>query len=706
MIKYHSIKFKNFLSYGNSITEFDFETGVTRLSGKTGEGKSTVVEALYYNLFGKPYRNINLSQLINNINKKEMETYLHFSTSDGTEYWIDRGIKPNFFRVYKNTHDENGIIPLDSKTKTYQEMLEEDILKFNSNIFNQNTYKSLTKDSAFLKLPAKDKRAIVDEILDSKVYFQMNAIAKIKIDNLTKEIASLEKEIKHHEVLIEQEQNNIDNLEKIKAQQEQLSKTRIDEINKQIKKLEEDIQTNIKAINKLDKYKTKKLSIEESIADKDSILTVMLNKRDDDLLNLNKESQKKQKDINSKYETVLQEKQKTANEDIDKCYKQKVSSQETVIKAEEAERESLTAKLNEVSSRISLIKNKVKFLKESCGDCPNISKMIETENVEELLETKHKLTEIIAKKKEEAVNKTSEYEEVFKERHKSIKDDLQNYTNKLKEEKEKLLEEVEVWYQNEVKRTQLEVNDKLVSIRAEIESLKPELNKCNEIIGMEVGLKTQIDSYKSMIDSLTKEIKTISENKIEIDYTNKDNYILQKEVLCKEYDTLSNDKKHYSYARTLLSDENIKAFVVKKYLPSINKLLNKNLQLFTDGIVMDFDEEFEPVFKARHKETYTYESHSEGQKRLINIAILFMMIEFCSIKYQNATSNILILDEVTVGLDVELQNDFYSVLKRMAKDTNKNIIVMQHGDISTENIDRLYKIEMVNGFSKLNLTEL
>jgi DNA repair exonuclease SbcCD ATPase subunit len=234
-----------------------------------------------------------------------------------------------------------------------------------------------------------------------------------------------------------------------------------------------------------------------------------------------------------------------------------------------------------------------------------------------------------------------------------------------------------------------------------LKTVQDQQDKLDEYVRMESVLNSQIANDLKTITNLSNQIVHWKVQVIEIDYSKIEQYHSQEESLRSRYNSIYNEKKHFLFARNMLSDEAIRAFIVKKYLPSINKLLNANIQRFVGNIVMDFDEEFEPVFKARHKEKYSYESHSEGQKKLINIAILFMFIDFCKMKYQYASTNLLILDEVTTGLDVELQDKFYETIKKIAISEKKCIVVIQHGDIASEHVDHNYKIELVSGFSKL-----
>lgn len=177
MINFKLIKWKNFLSYGNEFAEIDLsKSGMTLIVGENGSGKSTLLDALTFALFGKPFRNINKPQLINSINKKDCLVELEFS-SGLNNYKIKRGLKPSIFEVYCN--DE--LINQSAEMKDYQEILEKQILKLNLKSFCQVVVLGSASFVPFMQLPAAQRRAIVEDLLDLQVFSTMNILLKDKI---------------------------------------------------------------------------------------------------------------------------------------------------------------------------------------------------------------------------------------------------------------------------------------------------------------------------------------------------------------------------------------------------------------------------------------------------------------------------------------------------------------------------------------------
>jgi DNA repair exonuclease SbcCD ATPase subunit len=133
MITFTKIRWKNFISTGNTFTELDLiKTKSTLISGENGSGKTTFLDAIAFAVFGKPYRNINIPQLVNSINQKDCVVEVEF-TSSGSEYTVRRGLAPKLFEIFK----DGQLINQDSKSKDYQKMLEEQVLKMNYKTFCQ-----------------------------------------------------------------------------------------------------------------------------------------------------------------------------------------------------------------------------------------------------------------------------------------------------------------------------------------------------------------------------------------------------------------------------------------------------------------------------------------------------------------------------------------------------------------------------------------
>jgi len=176
-IFFGKIRWKNLLSTGNSFTELDLSVpGTTLIVGENGAGKSTVLDALTFALFGKPFRNINKPQLINSITNRDMLVELEFRIGKNS-YVISRGMKPNIFEVYCN----DVLLNQDAEMKDYQELLERKILKTNYKSFCQVVVLGSASFVPFMQLPAGQRRAIIEDLLDLQVFTVMNTLLKSQI---------------------------------------------------------------------------------------------------------------------------------------------------------------------------------------------------------------------------------------------------------------------------------------------------------------------------------------------------------------------------------------------------------------------------------------------------------------------------------------------------------------------------------------------
>ena len=184
IIHFHSVQFKNFLSTGNTFTKIDLNKSPTTLIvGANGAGKSTMLDALSFGLFGKPYRNINKPQLINTINSKDCVVEVEFSVGPNG-YKVIRGIKPNIFEIYKN----GQVINESSHAKEFQKMLEQNILKLNHKSFHQIVVLGSSSFIPFMQLTAAHRREVIEDLLDINIFSKMNTVLKDNIANLKDKI--------------------------------------------------------------------------------------------------------------------------------------------------------------------------------------------------------------------------------------------------------------------------------------------------------------------------------------------------------------------------------------------------------------------------------------------------------------------------------------------------------------------------------------
>lgn len=284
MIIFQKVRWKNFLSTGASFTEIDFQRSPnTLIIGHNGAGKSTILDALCFGLFGKPFRKINKPQLLNSINQQQCVVEIEFSIGK-KQYKVIRGIKPNTFEIYQN----GVLMNQDAASKDYQEILEKNILKLNYKSFTQVVILGSASFTPFMQLSPADRRLIIEDLLDIQIFSSMNNIVKEKMSGIkdqsqkTKyemdltaekikmqkdaidehrkhndgEIEKKRREIANSEVQITTTQNNIFLIQKhIDVLQKKIAdKISMETKSRKLLQLESKIETNIKKVEKEIKF--------------------------------------------------------------------------------------------------------------------------------------------------------------------------------------------------------------------------------------------------------------------------------------------------------------------------------------------------------------------------------------------------------------------------------------------------------------------
>ena len=236
MIIFKKVKWKNFLSTGNSWTEIDLcQTKNTLIVGQNGAGKSTLLDALSYGLFGKPHRNINKPQLVNTINNKDMIVVVDFEIGQA-KFKIVRGMKPQIFEIWKN-----GImINQDSKAIEYQKILEQNILKLNHKSFHQIVVLGSSSFIPFMQLQAQHRRSVIEDLLDINVFSKMNTLVKERLMVLKEQKKDLEYNIKLSTEKVEYQKKFINELKALNEQNRESKRVEIDGIQSEIKDLQND----------------------------------------------------------------------------------------------------------------------------------------------------------------------------------------------------------------------------------------------------------------------------------------------------------------------------------------------------------------------------------------------------------------------------------------------------------------------------------
>jgi len=569
MIIFHKIRWKNFLSTGQNFIEVDLKRNPTTLIvGENGSGKSTILDALTFSLFGKAFRNIVKSQIINSINDTGCLAEVEFSIGK-KHFLVRRGIRPNRFEI-----EVDGVmINQDSKARDYQEHLEKNILKLNYKSFTQIVILGSSSFVPFMQLKDKDRRVIIEDLLDIQIFSTMNLILKGKVSTLKGEQGQNEINLAKTENSLELQE---DYISKMKQNNKQL-------IENNQKKIEE-------SFGQIKEYNDKVKDVENNIIDlKDHMGDV--------------EKKKNKHDKLEKFQY-----------DIEKNFKK--------------------------------VEGEIEFYNKNT-DCPTCKQTIDDD---------HRECEIHAKEEK--------------------KEELKDAFKKIEEEIQTSLKQI-----NEVKETQEKISD-----------LQGDISKHN----------ASISAINQYIQKINEEIEELGEKGADVADASKK----LKKLRSDQKNLLTLKEQHstilsvFNTASVLLKDGGIKTMIIKKYLPIMNKLINKYLASMDFYVSFNLDENFSETIKSRFRDEFTYASFSEGEKMRIDLALLFTWRAIAKLKNSMST-NLLILDEVfDSSLDEDGTSDFLKILHSLG--IGSNVFVISHkGEVLYDKFKNMIKFEKYKNFSKI-----
>jgi DNA repair exonuclease SbcCD ATPase subunit len=351
MIIFNTIRWKNFLSTGNQFTEIKLDRSPnTLIVGENGGGKSTMLDALCFSLFGKPFRNINKPQLVNSINKKQLLVEVEFQ-SGRKSYKIVRGIKPNLFEIYV----DGDLINQDAAARDYQKYLEESILKLNYKSFTQIVILGSASFTPFMQLPSGTRREIIEDLLDIQIFTTMNVVLRDKMNELKDRLQDADSKL---EVLKQKASIQKEYVDTLEANREK----RVDEILERIEAGEGKISSLTNLANDV---AGQKVSIEEAQKNLGDLAT----------------KQKKLDSFKTKFSTQLRDLQKEVAfyEETDECptCQQGIAHdhKETIVSSRQE-------KIQELSSGMEKLQEEFTKLEELIAENEVLSEQISGLNAE------------------------------------------------------------------------------------------------------------------------------------------------------------------------------------------------------------------------------------------------------------------------------------------------------------------------------------
>ncbi len=570
MIKFKTLRYKNFLSSGNNFTEIQLDRNKSTLVvGQNGAGKSTMLDALSFALFGKAHRNINKTQLINSINNKGCLVEIEFSLS-GNEFKVSRGIKPNVFEIWKN----GTMLNQSSHSREYQKILEQNILKLNHKSFHQVVVLGSSSFIPFMQLPSHIRREVIEDLLDINVFSKMNIILKEKNVQLKDKLRQID--------------YNID-----------IVKTKIESQKKYIR----------------------------------------------DIAALTEENRKDYEFRIQASQNLVDELQ-NENSELSLGLDESVSEAEQGLKLLQDRKQSLLLRGQDRQSTIRDLEKRITFFEEneSCPVC------------DQAISDGHKHA-ILLSTQEDRDRRKAEIKQIGTEGF-ALESEIDQQAGLLSTLRDRV--------------------HKLTANSKEISKLQATISDYRSHIEKEIG--TDLTQARTDLQKFEDDRSNELEEKLK----------------------LSDDLNYNSVIIEMLKDTGIKTKIIKQYLPVMNKLVNQYLQILDFFVHFHLDESFQEVIRSRHRDEFTYDSFSEGEKQRIDLALLFTWRQVAKMK-NSVSTNLLLLDETfDSSLDHDGVENLLKILYTLGEDTN--VFVISHkGDILDGKFDSKIEFTKEKNFSQMKI---
>lgn len=368
MIVFKTIRYKNILSSGNTFTEISLnQYATTLIVGSNGAGKSTILDALCFGLYNKPFRKINKAQLINTVNGKGTLVEIEFSIGK-KEYLVRRGIKPNIFEI----HVDGKLVDQNADAKEYQEYFETQILKLNHKSFSQIVVLGSASFVPFMQLTAANRREIVEDLLDIQIFSVMNSILKDKVSvnktsilSVDHSISSVADKIEIYKKHVESLKQNNDELIKQKEDRIQTIEQKIAEHNKSIADSEQeqnDLADSIADEPKVTAKLNKLIDFQRVLSTKKSKII-----KDNEFFDDNNDCPVCRQGINHDHKQTIVSKNKTdvaEIEDGELLLKEELDK----VRARQAEIQAINSKISACKQSISSDKIEIRAAQSSIND--------------------------------------------------------------------------------------------------------------------------------------------------------------------------------------------------------------------------------------------------------------------------------------------------------------------------------------------------
>ena len=721
-----TVEFRNFLSFGNKWQSFDFTDGLNLILGKVAgttqanaAGKSNLIDAVIFGLYGKVTKNITKDQIPNWKNKKNCEVKITFEKGPDT-FIIHRGIFPTILKLYKNGVEENQL----SHNREFQDEIETLILGIDYETFISIAHYNATQSQSIFNVSKGAKRAFLEKLFGLEIYTEILIKCNNKISQLTNKLTTIQNEIgfNNKRIIEISAQNtrfktdiqsiNIDALENELLKLEKEKKEHLKEKNiaetriLELKEKENKIQEKITALTTNCIDISKKIHILEGKVASIIIINCVF-----DEIEYNKIYNEKMQ-----LDNKLQNTESLDTWNITKD--QYTNAKEQIIKD-----------INILNIEIARLKGKLESIPtyskdDESGVCPLCNSNVSLDHINK--NTEEKKEKYTAEIKSKEAEKRIKNEELcgIKNRINDINENIDNIDILVK--RQSVLNDL--LYKAQAAKLETELNkeklEEKIKITKQIEKLQDKLKteqenneKYNKMIKM---IDTQIDDLQKTSISLNNaeieisklkgsiEIKEaeinrikdfIKENKSNLDVVNRANVDLN--VQEKKY---KNMLDYLEYVRKITKDDGARTYAIQNTIPFLTKKANEYLSNAGCTFYLKLDSMLNAEIKGPGIINATFGSLSSGQQKVTNVAMLLAFLDLFKLR-SPVHVNILMLDEILdSAIDSTTLTQMMNIIQQKQQKENLKCYIISHRKEISEvaQFDTIYKIEKTDGFSKIH----
>lgn len=720
MIDIKYVEFKNFLSFGNAFQRYDFEPGIDLIIGwnvdnqkSNGSGKSNVLEALVFGLFGQPTKDITKPGLVNWKNRKKTEVRVCFERN-GSEYVIHRGIKPNILKVFKDGTE----VDQPAHVKDFQAEIEENMLGIDQQAIrlihcNQNNSQSI------FDMSKPQKRAFIERMFGLGEYSEATKKCNEKINEKKAALNDIvlrdEFSEKSIESYTDQAAKFEASLESIKSHKEEIKgiKEKLAKIDAKETEFADYLMESADRISGL-KERKQGLSAELSEAHElkarieGKISSIDIRETTFDL---------------DKHEQMIDKHKKLAAKIAAfDCEAAKRLSSELI-----ARREELIGLKEKAKARVWSAEKQERSLKEpseldGMAECPTCGHEIDHDKIKDELDKA--LSDLEAERlaaQSEVDSLSEDIDEVeasLKEQNDLIEANsvAESTLTRLESAIERSIRDKAEFDRYEARKSELETLKKeLDAVNHSIDSLFDESTSVNADIESISSRRNEIESVLARREPLNERLASFEEAEVENARRRKElkDYIAENEQKSEEERKLikqraAESKKiktmidHFEFVKSMCKDENVKQYAISNIVPFLNKKANEYISEAGFPFYLKLDNWLNVVIKGPGITDGTYGNLSSGQQKTTNLAMMLAFIDVAK-KMSPEFPNVLLLDEILdSAIDGQSINLMMQIIRRKQQDDGTKVIIVSHrSEVSETDFDRVKKVTMKNGFSTI-----